>query len=229
MTFDEVKAAYEALVQRYGWGQAPYHISELFEELRDEYKQRYAQSAIAEGRATYDAEQSWKPFKGRSFEKLVAHILTSAVSALGLKWTTDRTLESARLSEELSRVRRNVLVHYGKYSLIPDMDIIIYVPTTCEVVAAISCKVTLRERVAQTAYWKLKLRQDQVTKNIHVFFVTPDEDKDLIKKEPPHRNRIIIEYDTDGAYVLDNAVEESAKIKNFKRFVDDLKAIVQAM
>jgi len=81
MTFDEVKAAYEALVRRYGWEQAPYHISELFEGLRDQYKERYTQRAVAEGRATYDAEQSWKPFKGKSFEKLVVHILTSAVSA----------------------------------------------------------------------------------------------------------------------------------------------------
>jgi len=138
-------------------------------------------------------------------------------------------LKGSNLTEELSRVKRNVVVNYGEDMLVPDMDIIIYVPTTCNVVAAISCKVTLRERVAQTAYWKLKLRQDPVTQNIRVFFVTPDEDKDLIKKEPPHRNRIIIEHDTDGAYVLDNAVEESAKIKNFKRFVDDLKAIIEAI
>ncbi len=139
-----------------------------------------------------------------------------------LKITTDRELQAKRLSQELSSVRRNVLVHYGSYSLLPDMDIVVYEPKTCKVVAVISCKVTLRERVAQTAYWKLKLMQDPITQPIRVFFVTPDEDKNLIRRDPPHRNRIIIEHDTDGAYVLDPSVEESDKIKRFDRILDDI-------
>ncbi|MCX7997984.1 MAG: BsaWI family type II restriction enzyme [Leptospiraceae bacterium] len=40
----------------------------------------------------------------------------------------------------------------------------------------ISSKVTLRERIAQTAYWKLKLSSDKVTKHIKVCFITLDED-----------------------------------------------------
>jgi len=41
---------------------------------------------------------------------------------------------------------------------------------------AISSKVTLRERIAQTGYWKFKLFQNDVTKHIKVYFITPDED-----------------------------------------------------
>ena len=61
----------------------------------------------------------------------------------------------------------------------PDLDIIIYEPKTYKVIAAISSKVTLRERIAQTGYWKIKLSKDEVTKNIKVFFITPDEDRTL--------------------------------------------------
>jgi len=43
----------------------------------------------------------------------------------------------------------------------------------------ISSKVTLRERIAQTGYWKLKLLKDEATKHIKVYFITPDEDGTL--------------------------------------------------
>ncbi|MGB9760731.1 MAG: BsaWI family type II restriction enzyme [Thermoproteota archaeon] len=38
--------------------------------------------------------------------------------------------------------------------------------------AVVYSKVTLRERIAQTGYWKIKLSKDKVTEHIKVFFVT---------------------------------------------------------
>ncbi len=80
----------------------------------------------------------------------------------------------------MSQVKRNLAVDYGEFGFyLPDVDIVIYDPQNCKVLAAISSKVTLRERIAQTGYWKLKLFQDEATKHIKVYFITPDEDGTL--------------------------------------------------
>ena len=82
---------------------------------------------------------------------------------------------------------------------------------------------TLRERIAQTGYWKLKLSNDSVTKHIKVLFITLDEDSTLTTKTPAKKGRAISEIDTDGTYVLttDN-LEESDNVKLFDKFIDDI-------
>jgi len=133
-----------------------------------------------------------------------------------------------KLNKELSQVKRNLLVDYGEFGChLPDVDIIIYEPETFKILAVISSKITLRERIAQTGYWKLKLLQDEVTREIKVFFVTPDEDGTLKSKNPAKKGRAIVEVDTDGGYVMnEEEIEESEKVKKFDKFIDDLKRIV---
>jgi type II restriction enzyme len=133
------------------------------------------------------------------------------------------------LTEELNRVKRNLLIDYGEFGAhLPDVDIIIYNPKHCKILAVISSKVTLRERIAQTGYWKIKLSQDEITKNIKVFFITPDEDKTLSVKKPPKKGRAIVEVDTDGGYIMsEEEIEESQKVKKFEKFIDDLKMLVE--
>ena len=107
------------------------------------------------------------------------------------------------------------------------MDIIIYDPKTSKVIAVLSSKVTLRERIAQTGYWKIKLSSDQATKHIKVYFVTPDEDGTLTIKKPAKKGRAIVEVDTDGSYVLsETKIEESNKVKMFDKFIEDLKVLI---
>ena len=84
----------------------------------------------------------------------------------------------------------------------------------------------MRERIAQTGYWKLKLLQDGVTKEIKVFFITPDSDGTLIKKFPTKKGRAIAEVELDGSYVLRNDIEESDKIKTFDKFIADLRNLI---
>lgn len=109
----------------------------------------------------------------------------------------------------------------------PDVDIVIYNPETSDILAVISSKVTLRERIAQTGYWKLKLLQDSVTKHIRVYFITPDEDGTLTQKKPAKKGRAIVETDTDGAYVMTEAdLEESNRVKMFEKFIEDLKQLL---
>ena len=137
-------------------------------------------------------------------------------------------IKSENLSRELSAVKRNLLIDYGEFgSHLPDVDIIVYEPETSKVIAVISSKVTLRERIAQTGYWKIKLSRDKATEHIRAFFITPDEDRTLEIRTPAKKGRAIVEVDTDGSYVMsETRVEESLKVKMFDKFIDDLKELV---
>jgi len=198
-----------------------------------EAKQLHRKDWLKSPTSNKDHEQSWRAFKGKNLEKLVVHIIKDEVEILGLKIVDGNALErtnSNNFSEELNRVKRNLLIDYGEFGFhLPDVDIIIYEPKTYEVIAVISSKVTLRERIAQTGYWKIKLSQDKITKHIKVFFVTPDEDKTLSVRKPAKKGRAIVEIDTDGSYVMsEEEIEESNKVKKFDKFLLDLKNLIYA-
>ena len=93
----------------------------------------------------------------------------------------------------------------------------------------VSVKVTLRERIAQTGYWKIKLSDAPVTKDIKVYFITPDEDGTMSVKKPTKKGRAIVEIDTDGSYVMtEKNIEESDHVKKFDSFIVDVKNILEA-
>ena len=234
MTFNDLLKLYNEKREIYGIETYRY-ISQLLQEAKFIHKEYFLRSdtaakARAKGKVP-DHEQSWRAFKGKNLEKLVIHIIKDEVESLGLKIVEGNTLErinSSKLSKELSSVKRNLLVDYGEFgSHLPDVDIIIYDPKDYKVVAVISSKVTLRERIAQTGYWKIKLSQDEVTKHIRVYFVTPDEDGTLTIKKPAKKGRAIVEVDTDGSYVMsETEIDESSKVKMFDKFIGDLKLLL---
>jgi len=172
------------------------HISKLLKEAKEIHKKDWLKHPTPNG----DHEQSWRAFKGKNLEKLVQFIITEEVEELGLKVVNGNRLERSRnLSIGLSQVKRHLAIDYGEFGLhLPDVDIIIYHPQTYKVLAVISSKVTLRERIAQSGYWKLKLVQDEATKHIKVYFITPDEDGTLTYKRPTKKGRAIVEVDLDG-------------------------------
>lgn len=203
------------------------HISELLSEAKKIHYNDWSKHPTSSG----DHEQSWRAFKGKNYEKLVLYIIKKEVESLGLKIVDGNRLErtlSRNLPLELNKVKRNLLIDYGEFGLhLPDVDLIIYDPETCRIVAVISSKITLRERIAQTGYWKIKLSDDDLTKHIKVFFVTPDEDDTLLVKKPTKKGRAIVEVDTDGAYVMsESQVEESNKVKMFDKFIPDLRKLL---
>lgn len=198
------------------------HVSKILDEAKVLHKKNFD-----EGDKT-DHEQSWRAFKGKNLEKLLIHILSDEVKELGLELVQGHTLERANsLPKVLDRVKRNLLIDYGELGMhLPDVDIIIYDPLDSYVLAAISIKVTLRERIAQTGYWKLKLSTSEVTKDIKVFFITPDEDGTLAVMKPTKKGRAIVEKDTDGSYVMSEMlIEQSDRVKTFDKFIADLKSL----
>jgi type II restriction enzyme len=227
MKFNDLINLFKKYEQKYNKEVYKY-ISKLLSEAKEIHIKDWEKQPTPNG----DHEQSWRAWKGKNLEKLIVYIIKNEVEKMGLKVVEGNILErteSKNLSEELNLVKRNLLIDYGKFGAhLPDVDIIIYDPTTYKVIAVISSKVTLRERIAQTGYWKLKLSQDNVTKHIKVFFITPDEDKTLSIKKPAKKGRAIVEVDTDGAYVMsEENIEESKKVKRFEKFISDLKRIIK--
>ena len=224
MNYDDLKELYLEKKNRYG-SSAYKQISRFLREAKEYHKRDWEQSPTPGN----DHEQSWRAFKGKNVEKLIQDILKNEIEALGLEIINGNKLErSLQLPTKLRRVKRNLAIDYGEFGLhLPDVDIVIYQPDSCEVIAVISSKVTLRERVAQTGYWKLKLAEDDATKHIKVYLVSPDEDGTLTYNYPPKKAKAIVEADLDGCYVLtDDDIEVSEKVKLFEDLIQDLKIVL---
>lgn len=227
MKFKDLINLYEDLKKKHGKESYKF-ISHLLEQAKIFHKKSWEKSPTP----NKDHEQSWRAFKGKNLEKLILYIIKDQVEELGLKIIEGNILErkkSENLSEELSKVKRNLLVDFGEFgSHLPDVDLIIYEPQSYKIFAVISVKVTLRERIAQTGYWKIKLLQDPVTKNIKVIFITLDEDGTLTFKQPTKKGRAIAEIDIDKTYVMnEKEIQESDNIKKFDKFIIDLKTLLK--
>ncbi|HNU62675.1 MAG TPA: BsaWI family type II restriction enzyme [Methanofastidiosum sp.] len=225
MKFEDLKNLYDEKRETLGTETYKY-LSELLREAKEIHKKDWLEHPTPGG----DHEQSWRAFKGKNMEKLVQYIISDEVEDIGLKVVNGNSLEkSINLPIELDQVKRNLAIDFGEYGLhLPDVDIIIYNPQDYKVIAVISSKVTLRERIAQTGYWKLKLYQNNTTKHIKVYFVTPDEDGTLTLQKPAKKGRAIVEVDLDGSYILtEEKIEESNKVKLFEHFIDDLKRLIR--
>jgi type II restriction enzyme len=104
----------------------------------------------------------------------------------------------------------------------------VILPYNCQALAIISSKATLRKRIAQTGYWKLKLSLSPITRNIKVFFITLDEDGDFRVKSPAKKGRAIAEVDTDGVFLITSSdYEESQKVKGIEYFEKVLKELTK--
>lgn len=211
------------------YGQAEIH--KYFFEILDETKR------IFQDKCNDVNGQKWRNESGTMLELLVIYFLEKEISHLGYEMTTDDEITSSN-SGILEKVGHNLCLKYGKYYVLPDSDIVIYTPNSAEVKAIISCKASVRERFAQTLYWKLKLATNERTKNIRMYFVTVDKEYNQNKtgfKKPsldiqgdhePTKPRILLEYEMDGVYVTRDMKGENDKVKMFDKFIDDLKSLL---
>lgn len=192
-------------------------IADILEEMKPIHK------ADAIARGITDTEQSWRAWKGKNYEKFVRLVLcTSIEKNLPLKVVEGSKLERKAPNKELSMVKRNVLVDFGVHGcFVPDADIVVYSPDDKSVKAIISCKVSLRERVAQTGYWSLKLKSDPVTADILMFFATMDGDGDFLKDHRTKGTAIAMQ-ELDAVYVLSEEVVEEHNVKRLDKIIEDL-------
>ena len=125
-----------------------------------------------------------------------------------------------------------LIVNYGRYAFLPDADIIIYKSkgNNIKILCIISVKNSFRERGFETTYWKLKLSESEITKNIKVFLATPDKDNEISQiytTKGAKKMRIILEYELDGIYILKSKFDKTEKVKEFKDIFEDIEKLLE--
>jgi len=204
----------------------------------NEFRKRYEKNKIAyyqsQGCNITEAQRksrnSWVAFVGNKLEDLIVLFLENYCQEHRLKIIKGKILKGTKLDKELSIVRRKIEVHFNEYSLLPDADIVIYknYGREIKIVAIISVKNSFRERYTETPYWKLKLMQDEVTRPIKVFMVTPDNDDEIsfISKGRPRQPRIVMEYELDSIYLAREQFDASDRVKGLDQLLIDLGKLI---
>lgn len=157
---------------------------------------------------------SLRPIAGNRFTLMVANILKPQLNKIGLDCVTSGIVKT-KLNKMLI-----VTTDAGDQDLKPDLDIIVFEKeNTDNIVAVISCKTTLAERVLQTIRWKEAMSTlPPELKKIKIFLVTAWEKFD----NSTHRSRV---HQLDGAYSCNEDVKEDTKVKKFDKLVPDLVKI----
>lgn len=182
-------------------------------------------NGLSKKEAVIKTRQGWVNVVGRSLEQIIEIIICDFCDKNELKITNDKILKSKNLDEELNLVKRAILVDFGENCVLPDGDIIIYkiIEKRVNILAILSIKNSFRERYTETPYWKLKLKENVLTKNIKVFMITPDNDDEIsFVGVNPKKSRIVMEYELDGIYLAKESFDESNKIKSIDKLIEDL-------
>ncbi len=141
------------------------------------------------------ARQGFVSTIGRVLEKIIELLLKDFCIKNNVKMTNDKILRAKRINGELDKVKRALLVHFGEYSVLPDIILYQTNKDTIKILAILLVKNSFRERFTETPYWKLKLLQSPVTSHIKVFMITPDNDDEISFKDKPKKARIVMEHE----------------------------------
>jgi type II restriction enzyme len=229
-----IELAFKKFIMTYG-EKAFLKLSSFLNEFRNTYENEkmtsYQSQGISISEAQNKARNSWVAYVGNQLENLVVLFLDEFCKKHNLKVIKGDLLKRGNLDYEPSRVRRNIEVNFNQYSLLPDADIVIYKTEDKDIniLAIISVKNSFRERYTETPYWKLKLMQDEVTRPIKVFMVTPDNDNEIsfIGERGPRQPRIVMEYELDSIYLAREDFDPSNKVKGLDQLLKDLSTLVQ--
>ncbi len=132
------------------------------------------------------ARQGFVSTIGRVLEKIIELLLKDFCIKNNVKMTNDKILRAKRINGE-DKVKRALLVHFGEYSVLPDIVLYQTDNVNVKILAVLSVKNSFRERFTETPYWKLKLLQSPITSHIKVFMITPDNDDEISFKDKPKK------------------------------------------
>ncbi|WQZ78293.1 hypothetical protein KVK84_05685 [Helicobacter pylori] len=178
----------------------PYKFLQVFyaqekERFLNDKMSDYIKQNKSKEEASILARQGFVSAVGRALEKIIELLLKDFCIKNNVKMTNDKTLRAKRINGELDKVKRALLVHFGGYSVLPDIILYQTNKDSIKILAILSVKNSFRERFTETPYWKLKLLQSPVTSHIKVFMITPDNDDEISFKNKPKKARIVMEHE----------------------------------
>lgn len=209
----------------------PYKFLQVFyaqekERFLNDRMNDYMKQNKGKEEASILARQGFVSAIGRVLEKIIELLLKDFCIKNNVKMTNDKILRAKRINGELDKVKRALLVHFGEYSVLPDIVLYQASKDNVKILAILSVKNSFRERFTETPYWKLKLLQSPVTSHIKVFMITPDNDDEISLKDKPKKARIVMEHELDGLYLAKSHFDQSSKIKGIENLLEDLKRLL---
>ncbi|GAA8035791.1 BsaWI family type II restriction enzyme [Helicobacter pylori] len=209
----------------------PYKFLQVFyaqekERFLNDKMNDYIKQNKSKEEASILARQGFVSAIGRVLEKIIELLLKDFCIKNNVKMTNDKVLRDKSINGELDRVKRALLVHFGGYSVLPDIVLYQASKDNVKILAILSVKNSFRERFTETPYWKLKLLQSPITSHIKVFMITPDNDDEISFKDRPKKARIVMEHELDGLYLAKSHFDQSSKIKGIESLLEDLKRLL---
>ncbi|GAA8577675.1 BsaWI family type II restriction enzyme [Helicobacter pylori] len=209
----------------------PYKFLQVFyvqekERFLNDRMNDYIKQNKSKEEASILARQGFVSAIGRVLEKIIELLLKDFCIKNNVKMTNDKILRAKRINGELDKVKRALLVHFGGYSVLPDIILYQTNKDSVKILAILSVKNSFRERFTETPYWKLKLLQSPITSHIKVFMITPDNDDEISFKDKPKKARIVMEHELDGLYLAKSHFDQSSKIKGIENLLEDLKRLL---
>ncbi len=170
----------------------PYKFLQVFyaqekERFLNDKMNEYIKQNKSKEEASILVRQGFVSVIGRVLEKIIELLLKDFCIKNNIKMTNDKILRAKRINGELDRVKRALLVHFGEYSVLPDIILYQTNKDNVKILAILSVKNSFRERFTETPYWKLKLLQSPITSHIKVFMITPDNDDEISFKNKPKK------------------------------------------
>jgi len=105
--------------------------------------------------------------------------------------------------------------------IIGDTDIVVYHVKRNTPLMLISCKTSIRERLAQSLFHLYLYRKKY--SDIKLFFVTKDNDLELGTLKKPNKNRILIESEGVYCYSQNPLTEIGGGVHPFENMIVDIK------
>ncbi len=209
----------------------PYKFLQVFyaqekERFLNDRMNDYIKQNKSKEEASILARQGFVSTIGRVLEKIIELLLKDFCIKNNVKMTNDKILRAKHINGELDKVKRALLVHFGGYSVFPDIVLYQASKDNVKILAILSVKNSFRECFIETPYWKLKLLQSPVTSHIKVFMITPDNDDEISFKDKPKKARIVMEHELDGLYLAKSHFDQSSKIKGIESLLEDLKRLL---
>ncbi|GAA8440976.1 hypothetical protein HpDR49_12670 [Helicobacter pylori] len=139
----------------------PYKFLQVFYAQE---KERFLNSKISDyikqnkskEEASILARQGFVSTIGRVLEKIIELLLKDFCIKNNVKMTNDKVLRAKRINGELDKVKRALWVHFGEYSVLPDIILYQTNKDNVKILAVLSVKNSFRERFTKDALLEIK-------------------------------------------------------------------------
>ena len=211
------------------WPQEPAHehLTELFNKIKPEHRRRWRDANP--DKSGY--EQAWRAWKGKNFKLLAEELIqagvlrANAATQRQLALVSEAQLKPAQIDDDLRPIRDALSVDCDSFgSYLANFDFAVYDDSSAEIVAIISCKTTLRERLVTLLFWGGLLQRGSAGRQARLVLMTLDEDQQLRRmSNQPSKNYALVNTYVDATYMLTHSFEETERIHRFSRFGEDLE------